>query len=166
MTGCCGCSIWACWQLRENISTMRSSCTRFFSDSTLRKAMFLSSLFRSASIVIWYCLTDESASGFNSLAISLRACFLNLIGFDFFCEKWQVSHFFFLGSFPINWVHVRFILRPLRRALVLVIRAIQNFIVNSLNLFVSLKCIFTRLSTSNEVRMKFHVLRNSIGFRR
>ena len=56
-------------------------------DSTLRKAMFLSSLFRSASIVIWYCLTDESASGFNSLAISLRACFLNLIGFDFFCEK-------------------------------------------------------------------------------
>ena len=56
----------------------------FFSDSTLRKAMFLSYLFRSASIVIWYCLTDESASTFDSLAISLRACFLNLIGT---CEK-------------------------------------------------------------------------------
>ena len=119
----------------------------FFSDSTLRKVMFVSSLFRSASIVIWYCLTDESASAFKSLAISLRAYFLNLIGF--FVRSATVSHFF-LGSFPINWVHTKFILRPLRRALVLVICPIHIFIVNSLNLFVSMKCIFTRLSTSNE----------------
>ena len=146
MTGCCDCSVWACWQLRENISTMWSSCTRFFSDCILRKAVFLSSLFRSASIVIWYCLTDESARAFNSLAVSLGACF----GIWFaliFCEERQVLHFF-LGKFPVNWVHVKFILRPLRRALVLVICAIHIFIANCLNLLVSLNCIFSRLPTS------------------
>ena len=57
-------------------------------------------------------------------------------------------HIFFLGNFPVNWVHVRFILRPLRRALVLVVCAIHIFIANCLNLFVSLNCIFSRLPTS------------------
>ena len=126
---------------------MWSSCTCFFSDSTLLKAMLLSSFFRSASIVIWYCLTDESASVFNSLAVSLRACFFNLICLDFLWEVTTVSHFF-LGSFLINWVHLRFILRPLRRDLVLVICAIHIFIVNCLNLLVSLKCSFSLLPTS------------------
>ena len=71
----------------------------FFSDSTLRKAMFLSSLFRSASVVIWYCLTDESASAFNLLAISLRACFLSLIGFDFIVRS-DNSFTFFSWELP------------------------------------------------------------------
>ena len=121
----------------------------FFFWFYFRKTMFLFSLFRSASIAIWYCLTDESANAFNSLGISLTACFLNLIGFDFLWEVTPVSHFF-LVSLVINWIHVRFILRPLRRALVLVIYAIHIFIINCLNLFVNLKCIFTRLPTSNE----------------
>ena len=36
-------------------------------DSSLQKVMFLSSLLCFASIVNWCCLTDESASAFNSI---------------------------------------------------------------------------------------------------
>ena len=96
-TGCCGCSIWACWRLRESISTTRSLCSRFFSHFSLQNAMYPSSLFRPASIVILSCLTDESASAFNPLAISLRACLFDLICFEFLWRATTVLRFF-LGA--------------------------------------------------------------------
>ena len=87
MAGCCGCSIEACWGLYYAKLVFS-----VFSDS-LRKAMYIS-LFRSTSIVMWCCLTDESASAFNSLAISLRACLFDLICFDFLRGATTVLCFF------------------------------------------------------------------------
>ena len=149
MTACCGCSIWACWQLRENTSTVRSSCTRFFSDSTLERpcSFFLFFvLLLSSSRTVWRTSRQVLLIHWEFHLEPVFEIWLALI----FCEKWQQFRIFFLGSLVINWIHVRFILRPLRRALVLVIYAIHIFIINCLNLFVNLKCIFTRLPTSNE----------------
>ena len=59
----------------------------------------------------------------------------------FYLEQQQFC--VFLQSFLINWVHVGFNLRTLKRVLVLVICATDIFIANCLNLLVSLDCVFT-----------------------
>ena len=53
------------------------------------------------SLIIWCCLTDESASAYNPLAISLRAYLFDLILFDLFVRN-NNSFAFFLRSFLIN----------------------------------------------------------------
>ena len=115
VTGCCGCSIWACWRLMEGISSMQSSCSWFFLILLWKRSFFLNFNY---SLFFWSDLL-------------------------YFFVRNHKSFAFVLGRMQINWVHVRPILRPLRRVLVLVICTINILIANSLDLFVSLNCNFT-----------------------
>ena len=93
VTDCCSCSIWACWQLRESISTERSSCSRVFFRFTFAKGHvpFFSLSFRFYHHLV---LSDGwLVTAFNSLAISLRAYLFNLICFNFLWGPTTVSRF-------------------------------------------------------------------------
>ena len=78
MTGCCDC-----------IFEPVGKCVEVF---LLCEAHVLGVLFRSGSIVIGRCLTDEPAGAVIPLTISLRACLFDLICFDFLRGATVVLH--------------------------------------------------------------------------
>ena len=61
-----------------NIAAMRTSCSRFFSASSLWNAMYLPSLLLSSSAIILKCLSEVSAITFKLFATSHKACLFDL----------------------------------------------------------------------------------------